>query len=68
MTFVLPTFSFFFSFVMMPLEYILVVITNSYHSKKQKQKHRHIFQKGGLCTGFTVMVKIDLRDSVSEFL
>lgn len=66
MTFVLPTFSFFFSFVMMPLENILVVITNSYHSKKQK--HRHIFQKGGLCTGFTVMVKIDLRDSVSEFL
>lgn len=50
---------------MMPLEYILVVMTNSYHSKT-KQNTSTVFWKGSLYTGFTVMVKIDSRDSISE--
>lgn len=52
----------------MPLGFILVVMANRYHNEKQKQNTSTFFWKGGLYTGFTVMVKIDLRDSISEFI
>lgn len=52
----------------MPLEYIFMVMANRFHSKKQKQNPSTVFWKGGLYTGFTVMVKVDSRDSISEFI
>lgn len=55
---------------MMPLDYILVVKKNSYRRRKKKQKASAEFfgRVGGLCTGFTVTLEIDSRDSISEFI
>lgn len=45
---------------MIPLEYILVTMTSSYHSEKNRTPVQ-FFWKGGLFTGFTGMVKIGLE-------
>lgn len=48
-----------------------MVKKNSYRrGKKKKQKASAEFfgRVGGLCTGFTVTLEIDSRDSISEFI
>lgn len=47
-----------------------MVKKNSYRRRKKKQKASAEFfgRVGGLCTGFTVTLEIDSRDSISEFI
>lgn len=59
---------FFFSFILMPLECMLVVKENSYHRKKTQKSTSTVFWKGGLYTGFTVAIKIDSWDSINDFI